>query len=94
MTAAQNIAFGGSIPILFIFILFFSKDLQLFKRIACVIVIYVISLLTGIFSGKFLGVSNGVSALTAGIFAPIIYCVIAGFIIKRQKKTNLNELSD
>ena len=82
---AGDIAFGGPILILFIFLLYCSKDLHPFKGIVFVTVIYVMSLLTGIFSGKFLGLSNAGSALTAGIFAPIIYCVIAALIIKRQK---------
>ena len=91
---AEHIAFGGSIPILIIFLLFFSKGLTVIQELVFVIVIYVLSLLTGILSGKLLGISNGGSAFTAGIYAPIIYCVIGGLIAKRQRtdKNPPNEL--
>jgi len=75
------IGFGFGIPILLAFILINSRRLHWGNTLIIAIVIYVVSLFTGIGLDGAMGISDRMSAIVAGFFAPFIYSTIVTILI-------------
>jgi hypothetical protein len=70
----ELIAFGGPTIIIGVFLVIFWQRLGKLQKFVFVIIVYVISIITGIFSYEYVG--NDSSAVIAGVIAPLVYCLI------------------
>ena len=82
---AELVGWGGPIPILFICLLFYWRRLTTIQRVVFVVIVYSISILTGILSNEVWDVGNYPSAVIAGVIAPVIYCILFGLISQTRK---------
>lgn len=70
------IGFGGALPIIAIFLFVFRSQLSKFQKIVATLLIYILSLVTGIVSDVVWGFGDTESALLAGLGTPIVLCII------------------
>ncbi len=70
------IGFGGALPIIAVLLWIFRAQLRRAQKIAVAVLIYVLSVATGIVSDVVWSVGDTPSALLAGIGAPILYCIL------------------
>ena len=83
--SAELVGWGGPIPILIICLFFFGQRLTTIQRVVFVIIVYSISILSGILSYEVWEVGNYPSAVIAGVIAPVIYCILFGLISHARK---------
>jgi drug/metabolite transporter (DMT)-like permease len=78
---ASVIFFFGPLPILALFLYIFRKRLTGWQRVGFVVIVYAISLLTGIFMAS----ADDEAALIGGVVAPLAYCILYSIIVALQK---------
>lgn len=81
------VAWGGPVPILTMFLIIFWHRLKVLQKLTLVVVVYVISIFTGILADVVWRVGNDLSAVIAGIGAPLVYGVLFAAITLRRQAT-------
>lgn len=85
MYAAFYIAWFAGIPIVFLLVVFHLKTMKLLWLILSPIIVYGISILTGIASIESGILNNSGSALVAGVFAPLVYSIVIAVLIRKTR---------
>jgi hypothetical protein len=78
---ASMVFFFGPLPILALFLYIFRKKLTGWQRVGFVVIVYVISLGTGLL----LASADDEAALVGGMIAPLAYCILFSIIVAIQK---------
>ncbi len=83
------IGFGGSLPIIAIFLFVFRTQLNKIQMVVAALTIYILSIATGVVSAVVWNFSDTLSAKFAGFHAPVFYCIIFMLIVfaVRQRRT-------
>jgi len=79
---SSEVAFGGPVPILVIFLAINWRVLNVIGKISFLVVTYVISIGTGILSAMYLEVEDFNSAVIAGLIAPLVYSLAFSVLFK------------
>jgi hypothetical protein len=79
------IGFCGPLPILAVFLILFWHRLEPIQRLGFFVIVYIISVATGILFDVAWEVGNTPSAVIAGFVAPIVYCFIFSVVLSLQR---------
>jgi uncharacterized membrane protein len=87
------IGFVGAVPILVVFCVFNRNILNVSGFVVISILIYGMSLFTGIMSNEMGLAGNMESAIVAGFGAPIVYSIILSLLLKTNTKKLISPLT-
>lgn len=87
------IAFGGSFPIIILFIIINWESLSTVRKILYPMAIYILSVLSGIICVIAFDINNYKTAFIAGIIAPIAYSILFTILSLNNKKSKNIQLN-